>query len=86
MYFRLVIGLFGLVGMAGVAASPFVGRAVDKLIPWYATLFAIVMATLFQAIQTGAGGINIAAVVISTIGFDIFRQMTQVSTTTAVFA
>jgi hypothetical protein len=86
VYFsRLVIGLFGLVGMAGVTLGPFVGRSIDNLVPWYATLFAIVMIILFQSIQTAAGGINVAAVVIATIGLDVFRQMIQVSLTTAVF-
>ena len=65
--------------------GPFVGRRVDKLAPWYATLFAIVMVILFQAIQTGAGGVSVAAVVIATIGLDVCRQMIQVSLATAVF-
>ena len=84
-YSRLVIGLFGLVGMGGVALGPFVGHGIDNLIPWYATLFAIFMIILFQSIQTGAGDINVAAVVIATIGLDVFRQMIQVSLTTAIF-
>ena len=83
--FRLVIGLFGLAGMAGVSLGPFVGRGIDNLVPWYVTLFAILMNTLFQSIQTGAGDINVAAVVIATIGLDVFRQMIQVSLTTAIF-
>ena len=82
---RLVIGLFGLAGMAGVVLGPFVGRGIDSLVPWYATLFAILMAILFQSIQTGAGDINVAAVVIATIGLDVFRQMIQVSLTMAIF-
>ena len=85
MYSRLVIGLFGLIGMAGVILGPFVGRGIDNLVPWYATLFAILMITLFQSVQTGAGDINIAAVVIATIGIDAFRQIIQVSVTTALF-
>ena len=43
------------------------------------------MSILFQALQTGAGDINVAVVVIVTIGLDVFRQMTQVSVTTDVF-
>lgn len=81
----LVIGLFGLVGMLGVALAPFIGRAIDKLIPWYATIVACFALLVFQAIQTGAGGINIAAVVIACFGIDVFRQMQQVSLTSAVF-
>ena len=86
VYFsRLVIGLFGLVGMVGVALGPFVGHGIDSLIPWYASLFGITMTILFQSIQTGAGDISVAAVVVATIGLDVFRQMLQVSLTTAVF-
>ena len=85
MYSRLVIGLFGLVGMIGVTLGPLVGRGIDNLVPWYASIFAILMIILSQSIQTGAGGINVAAVVIATIGLDVFSQMVQVSLTTAVF-
>ena len=86
MYSRLVIGLFGLIGMVGVTLGPFVGRGIDNLVPWYASLFGILMITLFQSVQTGAGDINVAAVVIAAIGLDVFTQMIQVSLLTAVFA
>ena len=50
----------------------------------------LIVATLalivFQAIQTGAGGVNIAAVVIVCFGIDVFRQFQQVSLNTIVFA
>ncbi|KAG6855524.1 hypothetical protein H0H87_001598 [Tephrocybe sp. NHM501043] len=82
---RLVIGLFGLVGMFGVAMGPFVGILIDKLIPWYASLISIVCLLCFQSVQTAAGGVNIAAVIIATLGLDVFRQMLQVSLSTAVF-
>ncbi|KAI0688975.1 major facilitator superfamily domain-containing protein [Cytidiella melzeri] len=84
-YSTLVIGLFGLVGVLGVFTAPLVGRTIDHLVPWFATVIATVGLILFQAIQTGAGGINIAAVVIVCFGLDVFRQYQQVSLTTAVF-
>ncbi|KAF8955137.1 major facilitator superfamily domain-containing protein [Flammula alnicola] len=84
-YSTLGIGLFGLVGIAGVATAPIGGKVVDKLVPWYATLLCIFMLSIFQAVQTGAGGINVAAVIISAFGLDVFRQMLQVSLTTAIF-
>jgi hypothetical protein len=65
--------------------GPFVGRVIDRLIPWYASLCGVLMLLVFQAIQTGAGGINVGAVIIAAFGLDIFRQMLQVSLTTAVF-
>ncbi|KAF8073364.1 MFS superfamily [Lyophyllum atratum] len=84
-YSTLVIGLFGLVGMFGVAMGPLVGKLIDRLIPWYASLISLFFLVCFQSVQTGAGGINIGAVIISTLGLDIFRQMLQVSLSTAVF-
>jgi nitrate reductase gamma subunit len=65
--------------------APFTGRYVDKLVPWWATLVALIGYALFQAIQVGAGGVNVAAVVIATIGLDLFRQLHQISLTTSVF-
>lgn len=71
--------------MAGVIASPIVGRIVDGLVPWVGAVIATVGLLVFQAIQTGAGGIHIAAVIVVCFGIDVFRQMQQVSLTTAVF-
>lgn len=42
---------------------------------------SIIFSILFQAIQVGAGGINVGAVIVVTIGTDVFRQATQVSLT-----
>ncbi|KAK0503642.1 MFS superfamily [Armillaria luteobubalina] len=85
-YSTLVIGLFGLVGIFGVAMGPLVGRAVDKLIPWYATLLAILCLMCFLAIQVGAGGIHIAAVIFAAFGLDVFDNMIQISLSTAIFS
>ncbi|KAH9948300.1 major facilitator superfamily domain-containing protein [Amylocystis lapponica] len=85
-YSTLVIGLFGLVGMFGVAMAPLVGRLVDKFVPWFTTLLGILGLLVLQAIETGAGGVSIGAVIVVGFGIDVFRQMQQVSLTTAVFA
>jgi predicted MFS family arabinose efflux permease len=84
--YRLTIGLFGLVGAVGVALAPVTGKFVDKLVPWWATLVGIFGYMAFQAIQVAAGGIHIAAVVLACIGLDLFRQMAQISLTSAVYA
>ncbi|KAI1789925.1 major facilitator superfamily domain-containing protein [Ganoderma leucocontextum] len=83
-YSTVVIGLFGVVGIVGVAMAPVIGRTIDKLVPWSATLFGIIMLLLTFSIQTAAVGLNVAVVVIVTIGLDLFRQTQQVSLTTAV--
>ncbi|RPD56725.1 MFS general substrate transporter [Lentinus tigrinus ALCF2SS1-7] len=83
-YSTVVIGLFGLVGMVGVAMAPLIGRTIDRLVPWSATLVGIIMLIITFAIQTAAVGLNVAVVIIVCIGLDIFRQTQQVSLTTAV--
>ncbi|KAJ7143675.1 major facilitator superfamily domain-containing protein [Mycena epipterygia] len=85
-YSTLVIGLFGLVGMAGVAMSPVAGRLVDGLVPWMATLVALLLVLISQVIQTFAGELSVAAVVIATIMLDIGIQSSQVSVLAGIFS
>ncbi|KAF8895775.1 major facilitator superfamily domain-containing protein [Mucidula mucida] len=81
----LVIGLFGLIGIAAVAMGPVLGIAIDGLVPWYATLFSIFMLACSHAVYTGAAGLSVAAVIITTVGIDTFRQMLEVSMATRIF-
>jgi hypothetical protein len=67
-----------------VFVAPLVGRTIDRFVPWFATVIATLGLIVFQAIQTGAGGVHIAAVVIVCLGLDVFRQCQHVSLTTAV--
>lgn len=71
--------------MFGVLVGPLTGLLIDRLVPWYATLVATLVLLVFQSVQTAAGGINVAAVVIACFGLDVARQMQQVSSATAVF-
>ncbi|KAJ7757284.1 hypothetical protein B0H14DRAFT_2976727 [Mycena olivaceomarginata] len=67
-----------------VACGPLVGRLVDKLIPWYASLVAVIAATCFQAIL-GAGDVSVGAIIVVIMGLDVFRQMLQMSLATSLF-
>jgi hypothetical protein len=72
--------------MAGVSMGPIGGRIIDKWHPWFTSFFNICMLLVFQAVQTAAGGIHVAAVIIATFGIDVFRQNLQVSLSTGIFA
>ncbi|KAF7364393.1 MFS superfamily [Mycena sanguinolenta] len=82
----LDIGLFGLVGMLGVLLGPFMGRLIDLLYPWYSTLFATILLGVFNSVQMGAGGLNVAAVLIVAFGLNLFRQLLQASLATTVLS
>ena len=77
--------MFGLFGMSGASITPFAGRVMDRFVPWYASLFSSLLLLAMQSTYFGAAGINVAAVVIVTIGLDIGQQMQQVSQMTSVY-
>ncbi|KAG2139610.1 major facilitator superfamily domain-containing protein [Suillus bovinus] len=85
-YSTMIIGLFGLVGMLGVIIVPFFGRLLDRLAPWWSAVVSTMLLLVFQAVQTGAGGINIAAVIIACLGLDMFRQVQSISLYTLMFS
>lgn len=66
--FSLEIGLFSLVGIAGVVVTPITGRIVDRLGPWNGLLISNIILAVASAIFTGAGGVSIIAII-----FVIFR-------------
>ncbi|KAF7313090.1 MFS general substrate transporter [Mycena kentingensis (nom. inval.)] len=78
-YSTLTIGLFGVIGIFGVACGPFAGRVIDRLIPWYASLAGVLILLCVQAIQVGAGDKSPAVIVVVIMGLDVFRQALQMS-------
>ncbi|KAJ7205289.1 major facilitator superfamily domain-containing protein [Mycena pura] len=84
-YSTLAIGLFGLIGIFGVACAPLVGRVIDRLVPWWASLAGVLLLFVFQAIQVAAGDKSAAVIVVVIMGLDLFRQTLQMSLATSVF-
>ncbi|TFY82166.1 hypothetical protein EWM64_g1844 [Hericium alpestre] len=85
-YSTLVIGLFGLIGLFGVSMAPLIGRFIDRLVPWYSALLGTILLITFWAIETGAAGINIAAVVVVCLGLDFSDTMQQLSLMSSVLS
>ena len=71
--------------MVGVALAPLVGRFIDFLVPWQASLVACLGLLLFQIVRVVGNGLNVAAVIIATIGLDVFRQMLETSVAISIF-
>ncbi|KAH9917767.1 major facilitator superfamily domain-containing protein [Fomitopsis serialis] len=85
-YSSLDIGLFGLLGMLGVLLGPFLGRILDFIYPWWGAVAADGALLVFQAVMVIGAGLNIAPVIIATLGLDVFRQTTAVSLVNMAFA
>jgi predicted MFS family arabinose efflux permease len=71
--------------MAGVAAGPISGRIVDRIHPWHAILISTLLLLMFQAIQTAAGGLHIAAVIVSCFGLDFLQQIQSIGLVMSFF-
>ncbi|CAK5278573.1 unnamed protein product [Mycena citricolor] len=84
-YSTLVIGIFGLVGLAGIGMSPLIGRAVDNLVPWAATFVSVWFVIASQIVETFGAEKSIAAVIVATLILDVGSQATQVSLTAVIF-
>ncbi|KZT50327.1 MFS general substrate transporter [Calocera cornea HHB12733] len=85
-YNTLDIGLFGLVGILGVASGPLIGRLVDHLNPWFGVLFGLVGMLVTFAIDTSAASLSIGAIVVVAFLIDVFDSLQQVSSATRYFA
>lgn len=58
------IGLFALIGVVGVLTAPFIGKLVDRLVPWLGVCIALFFILLSQALYTAAAGLSIGALVV----------------------
>jgi hypothetical protein len=73
----LVIGLFGLIGIAGVCTAPFVGKLVDKLVPWVGVLLGNCNLLIANILLLGGSQASVAVIVIAILFQDIGQQLQQ---------
>ncbi|KDQ11528.1 hypothetical protein BOTBODRAFT_177148 [Botryobasidium botryosum FD-172 SS1] len=77
-------GLFGLIGLAGVASSLLIGHSVDKILPPMVTVMSAVLMTLSQTIQLSFGGDSILAIIIAFLCLEVAWHVQQISLSATV--
>ncbi|KAK0452017.1 MFS superfamily [Desarmillaria tabescens] len=85
-YSTLLIGLFGLVGIAGVCLTPFATLTIEKLHPWYGSILSNVLYACFQGLLVGAAGLHFASILFAIIGITVFCRVLQVSLQMSIFS
>lgn len=84
-YSPLVIGLYGLVGIAGVCLTPLVTLTIDKLHPWYGSVLGAILYACFQGLLVAAAVLHFASILLAIIGIVVFCRVLQVSLQMSVF-
>lgn len=80
-----IVGLFGLVGAAGVLAAPFTGRVSDKLGPRFMVGVGI-LSTLVAYIALFMLSANLYAFIIAIVIMDFGTQAAQIANQTRIYA
>jgi len=78
-YNSLDIGLFGLLGIIGVLLAPQWGRLVDRVVPWLGQLLGLCTSLTSMIIALAAAQVNIGAICVSIVLYDMGQQLCQVS-------
>jgi predicted MFS family arabinose efflux permease len=86
-YDPLPIGLFGLIGIAGVAFAPIYGRLVtDKFHPWLSVMVGLLMVMLAVTVGTYTGTFTIAGPIIQALFHDAGMQTCQVANRSQIYS
>ncbi|WVQ78595.1 hypothetical protein IAT38_000681 [Cryptococcus sp. DSM 104549] len=78
-YNSLSIGLFGLLGIVGVVLAPQWGRLIDRVHPFLGQLLGISINLISMIVALIGAHLNISAVCIAIVLYDVGQQLLQVS-------
>lgn len=78
-YDTLVIGLFGLVGMTGVCTAPFVGRSVDRIVPWSGVVLGNLLLIVSNVLLIGGAQTHVTFIIFAIFILDVGQQFQQVN-------
>lgn len=79
-----VVGLFGLVGIAGAAVAPIAGKISDARSPRFAVGMGLIT-TIFSFVLLWAFGYHLWGLVVGVVVMDLGVQATQISNQTSIY-
>jgi predicted MFS family arabinose efflux permease len=85
-YSPLIIGLFGLIGIAGMLISPVWARTMtDRFVPHFSILFGLSCSLLGVCLGTYIGTFNVAGPVLQALLVDFGNQTAQIAQRSAIY-
>ncbi|KAF1351629.1 MFS general substrate transporter, partial [Lizonia empirigonia] len=85
-YSSLTIGLFGLIGIAGMLISPiWARRMTDRFVPHFSIIFGLSCSLLGVCLGTYIGGFNVAGPVLQALLLDFGNQTAQIAQRSAIY-
>ncbi|KAL6706598.1 hypothetical protein ACN47E_005354 [Coniothyrium glycines] len=85
-YNNLVIGLFGLIGIAGMLVSPIYAHTVtDKFVPHFSVLFGLSCSLCGVCLGTYLGTFSVAGPVLQALLMDFGNQTAQIANRSAIY-
>ncbi|KIW08121.1 uncharacterized protein PV09_01056 [Verruconis gallopava] len=86
-YKPLPIGLFGLIGIAGIAFAPIYGRLVtDRFHPWLSVLVGLLMVLVSVTVGTYTGTFTVAGPIVQALMHDAGMQTCQVANRSQIYS
>ncbi|KAH7380773.1 major facilitator superfamily domain-containing protein [Pyrenochaeta sp. MPI-SDFR-AT-0127] len=86
-YSSLTIGLFGLIGIAGMIASPVYARLVtDRFVPHFSVLFGLSCSLIAVVLGTYIGPFNVSGPVLQALLLDFGNQTAQIANRSSIYS
>ncbi|OAL49363.1 MFS general substrate transporter [Pyrenochaeta sp. DS3sAY3a] len=86
-YDSLTIGLFGLIGIAGMIASPVYARLVtDRFVPHFSVLFGLSCSLIAVVLGTYIGTFNVSGPVLQALLLDFGNQTAQIANRSSIYS
>jgi predicted MFS family arabinose efflux permease len=86
-YSSLTIGLFGLIGIAGMLCSPVYARLVtDKFVPHFSVLFGLSCSLIGISLGTYIGRFTVAGPVLQALLMDFGNQTAQIANRSSIYS